>query len=157
MALALDADHRIATRRGVEMRYPFLDQDLVDFVLRLPPEAWPMPEPNARLQRTALADLLPEAVFARTNKAMFSPVVASQLRNAAPRLKSLLFEGPWLAERWVSRRDAQVLFDRAISATHDRDWADWQAVRAIATLEAWLRGVFGYDARTLGLADRRKS
>jgi asparagine synthase (glutamine-hydrolysing) len=157
MALALDADHRIAARRGVEMRYPFLDQDLVDFVLQLPPERWPMPEPHARLQRTALADLLPEAVLARRGKAMFSPVVASYLKNAAPRLRSLLFEGPWAAERWVSRRDAQALFDRAMNATREGDWADWQAVRAIATLEAWLRGVFGYDARTQVLADRRKS
>jgi asparagine synthase (glutamine-hydrolysing) len=149
MAHSLDADHRIATRRAVEMRYPYLDDDLVDFVLTLSPNDWPLPDPYARLQRTALRQLLPEAVRARTAKAVFSPVVATRMRNAEVALRALFHEGPWASDRWVSRGAAQALFDRAIFATRDADWGDWQAVRAIATLEAWLRRVFGYDARSL--------
>lgn len=156
MAHALDADHRVSTRHGVDVRYPFLDHDLVDFVLKLPPERWPLPEPGARLQRRALADLLPEVVLSRTRKTGFSPVVASHLRHAAPRLRALLFDGPWASERWVSRRGAQALFERAMSAADDRDWDAWQGLRAVATLEAWLRVALVYDAPSQESAVRRK-
>jgi asparagine synthase (glutamine-hydrolysing) len=150
MAHALDADHRISTRHAVEMRYPFLDHDLVSFVLSLSPESWPKLEPYGRLQRTALSDVLPAAILGRTAKAAFSPVVAARVRHAAPQLRALFFEGPWASERWVSRRAAQVLLDRAISSTSDDEWGDWQALRAMATLEAWLRRVFGYDTGAQG-------
>jgi len=150
MAHALDADHRVATRHAVEMRYPFLDRDLVSFILSLPPESWPSLEPYGRLQRIALSDLLPAAVLGRTAKAAFSTVVAGRVRQAAPQLRTLLFDGPWASERWVSRGGAQALFDRAISSTSDDEWGDWQALRAMATLEAWLRRVFGYDTGAPG-------
>ena len=142
---ALDADHRIAAPYGVEMRYPFLDQDVVSFVLSLPLENWPSIETSSRLHRTALADLLPSAVRDRTTKAKFSCIVARRVKRAESRLRSLFFAGEWASERWVDRHSAQRLAESALSGSvSEFDWPVWQGVWAIGTLEAWLRSVLGY-------------
>jgi asparagine synthase (glutamine-hydrolysing) len=143
---ALDLDQRCAAEHGLEMRFPFLDRDLVELVLALPVERWPLAESHIRLHREAFGDLLPEAVRARTDKAAFSPVVAHRLRAAAPRLRRLFFDGEWASSRWVERGAARRLLERAL-AGGGTDFALWQPVWAIATLEAWRRSEFGYDPR----------
>jgi asparagine synthase (glutamine-hydrolysing) len=147
LALSLDADHRASSEHGVEMRYPFLDRDLVDFVLSLPPECWPSGDGHYRLHRLALADLLPAPIRLRTTKARFSHVIAYRVRQSRDRISRLIYDREWAAQRWVDRSRAQATFERAMSgAVVDTDLSVWQGIRAIANLEAWLRIVFGYDS-----------
>jgi asparagine synthase (glutamine-hydrolysing) len=137
---ALDTEQLIAAEHGVEMRYPFLDQDLVEFVLGLPADGWPPAYSHVRLHREALGALLPTLVRDRTTKAAFSPVAVHRLRRAAGRIRSLFYENGWAAERWVDRHAAQRLLERALAGS-TTEWTLWQPLWAIATLEAWLRSV----------------
>jgi asparagine synthase (glutamine-hydrolysing) len=145
LGLALDADHRAASGHDVEMRYPFLDRDLVDFALSLPRENWPSSEHHYRLHRSALADLLPEDIRLRTTKGRFSYAIAHRVRQGRDRIRRLFHDGEWASARWVDRSQVQVTFERLMSGTvDDTDLPAWQGVLATAHLEAWLRIVFGY-------------
>jgi asparagine synthase (glutamine-hydrolysing) len=65
---------------GVERRHPFLfDLELVETVLRLPPELGFDPIRDRPLLREALAGHVPEAVRRRTAKARFNPLLAEAL------------------------------------------------------------------------------
>jgi hypothetical protein len=149
MASALDLRQRAAGRSGVELRFPFLDVDLVEFVLSLGPDCWPAEGPGARLHRTLLGDLVPPLVRNRTSKAVFSARVGERLRAGMRIIEPLFNEGAWLSERYVDRSHARELLGRAASrpiADWRTYWAEWRDVRAIAALEAWLRLVCGYNA-----------
>lgn len=52
----------------VEQRYPFLDQDLVEFLTTIPVEQLLRPGQRRSLMRRALADLLPAEIVTRTTK-----------------------------------------------------------------------------------------
>jgi asparagine synthase (glutamine-hydrolysing) len=145
MGTALALQQRVGARFGVEFRFPFLDQDLVDFVLSIPPELWPAPSVGSRLHREAMGDLLPPSVRERRDKAIFSEPVGAMLKRAGPQLIALFHTGDWASRKYVRRPEAQRLLGRALGGVGGRDrWRDWHEVRAIASLEAWLRAVFGY-------------
>jgi asparagine synthase (glutamine-hydrolysing) len=147
---ALDLAQRCMAKSGVEARLPFLDQDLVELILSIPTKFWPEPGPYARLQREALPGLLPVAVRDREVKLSFSPLVVRRVRLASGRLRALFYEGPWAAERWVERREAQRLLDRVMEENSEGDGELCRTVRGIGTLEVWLRAVFGYHASSAG-------
>jgi asparagine synthase (glutamine-hydrolysing) len=149
LGLALDSDQHRAAAEGVEIRYPFLDLEFVEYVLSLPVRHWPRPTAYGRLQREFLADILPKAVRTRS-KAVFSSGVAYRMRLTWPRLRSLFRDGLWLSERYVNRESAQQLMERGERADQN-DWPVWRAIWGIGTLEAWLRKISGY-----AVAQRRR-
>ena len=124
-----------------------LDALAYELVLSLGPEHWPRTFMSARLHREAMGALLPPKVRARARKTVFSGAVGRLLKNAAPALDALFHQGEWFSADYVARDEARALLRRAFSAPDDR-WrdyeVDWRQVRAIATLETWLRIVFGY-------------
>lgn len=147
LGLALDSDQHRATAAGVEIRYPFLDRALVEYVLSIPFPHWPAPAFYSRLQREFLASLLPEGVRLRT-KTLFSAGVAHRLRLAWPRLRSLFFDGEWRSARYVNRKAAQALMVRGAETAGGDDWPLWRAIWGIGMLEAWLRAISGYAHRS---------
>jgi asparagine synthase (glutamine-hydrolysing) len=158
-AFALDLQQLVAGRRGVEMRFPYLDRDLVQLVLGLGPAHWPRGRAGARLHREAMGSWLPPQVRWRADKAVFSGAVGELLKRSVRQLDALFNEGEWLCGDYVIRREAQDLLRRALAAPQTREdrWEDhereWLHVRSIATLEAWLRAVFGYATPGEGTSD----
>ena len=73
-----------AARHGVDVRYPFLDRDLVEFVLSLPSDFHFDGGLRKRLLREAVRDQLPEAVVNRPSKTRFGPFIDFSLRAAGP-------------------------------------------------------------------------
>jgi asparagine synthase (glutamine-hydrolysing) len=72
---------REAEDEAVERRHPFLyDVQLVEAMLRLPPEAQFDPVRDRPLLREALTGLIPEAVRTRHAKSYFSPLVLAGMR-----------------------------------------------------------------------------
>lgn len=133
---------------GLEYRFPFLDRDLVRFVLTIPYEFWPRPRPAARLHREALAELLPPEVAQRFSKAEFTPALALRIRNARSQILAILEQGPWCSEQYVDRPKASA-FCRAVLAKEEiGPAADWLSLWSIVTLEAWLRKTFEYNGRS---------
>lgn len=131
-------------RWGVERRYPFLDWDLVMFVLAIPAELWPAPWPQERLHREALQDVLPGLVARRRTKAMFASTMAHRVRAQMGSIRDLLGASPWLSERYIDRsaiqREIRALL-KAPNPTFATTWAVW----ATACVEAWLRVLSDYN------------
>jgi len=148
LGTALDLQQRVGCKYGVELRFPFLDQDLVEFVLSIPPQFWPRESGAARLHRDAIGDLLPPRIRERRSKAIFSGAIRQRLLAAAPQLDALFYGGKWLSSKYVRRTQAQILLREAVPGTSQGrgldHWRTWLAVTTIATLEAWLRTVLGY-------------
>ncbi len=142
MEFSLDYIQRHAAQHGVEVCFPFLDRDLVTFVLKIPFQNWPRPEGSERLQRRALADILPFGVSRRKDKAEFSDAFARRVKNASPVIDDLLEHGSWISEPYVERSAARELVQRARrrGASASEGVSAWR----VATVEAWLRAVLSY-------------
>jgi asparagine synthase (glutamine-hydrolysing) len=151
LGMSLDVNHRAAARRGVEFRYPFLDQELVEAMLSIPTEFWPRPTMNARLHRRPLSGILPPIVAERRTKAEFAEQLARRLRQNQAMVQRLFDDGDWMSGPYVDRLEAQSLLRHTFAGTAQPGEAlTWRGVWNIATLEAWLRRVSGYTHRSEG-------
>ncbi len=88
-----------------EYRYPYLDRDLVDFLLRIPREQLVRPGRRRYMMRRALKGMVPEEILERRRKAYLdrSPVLA--LQNAANEIRTL-FSNSALSELGLLNADA---------------------------------------------------
>jgi asparagine synthase (glutamine-hydrolysing) len=133
-----------AIRNGLELRFPFLDWDLVVFTLSIPSRHWPPPWPFERLHRLALTDLLPPLVEQRRGKANAADALANRVSRQLPVIRRLLDSPGWLAGRYVDRgaaKEALAAFERSSPPAFWSTWTVW----GIATLEAWLQAISRYS------------
>jgi asparagine synthetase B (glutamine-hydrolysing) len=129
---------------GLEYRFPFLDRELVTFVMTTSYKHWPRPGAFARLHRAPLGDLLPPEVRQRFGKAEFTPALATRIRNARPHIQAILDDGPWCSGQYVERQAARRFCRTVLAKDADPSSRDWIRLWSIATLEAWMRKIFGY-------------
>jgi asparagine synthase (glutamine-hydrolysing) len=87
------------TRRPVEVRYPFLDLRVAEYLLALPPFPWFF---EKNLLREAMVGCLPESVRRRPKTPLAGDPLAEWLKRSEP---NWLTEAPWSEEtsRYVSR------------------------------------------------------
>lgn len=69
-----------AAQHGIASRFPFLDRDLVQLAVRLPPEMRLRAGFGRWVLRQAVRDAIPAAVLERRDKTSYSPVFAAQAR-----------------------------------------------------------------------------
>jgi asparagine synthase (glutamine-hydrolysing) len=138
---SIERQRRAASLAQVEMRFPFLDVRLANFVLAVPYERWPPGPYPQRIHRTVLRDLLPPEILARTRKTTFQSALSGQVQAGLGRIRRLLSSGTWAAEPYVDRRHAL----RLLVQCEQRLGSFWEhrLLWNIATIEAWLRRVFG--------------
>lgn len=129
------ADH------GVEYRFPFLDRDLVELVLRTPYRFWPVPGPYERLHRQTLASILPAAIQGRRSKAEFTEILARRIRLAQQQISDLLSSSSWHSGVYVDQQ--RVAAEWRSDPAQSAGWSSLRCRRtwAVATLEAWLRRI----------------
>jgi asparagine synthase (glutamine-hydrolysing) len=144
IALTVDIRQTHASRIGLEVRYPFLDWDLIAFTLGIPFEHWPPPGEFARLHRHALRADLPAEIYGRYSKAEFAPAVVNSVEAQLPTIHDVFHDGPWASERLVSQRRARELLLRFRNVSASRDLVSAYHLRAITSLETWLRAVLRY-------------
>jgi asparagine synthase (glutamine-hydrolysing) len=130
---------RHASEDGVEYRFPFLDRELVEFVLAIPYFAWPRPRAFERLHRWAMRDLLPQEVVGRYGKAEFTEAIGNEMRQRAVGVENLLAGETWTSARHVDRKEIERLWRRMLSASRDIGARSWRALWAVFTLENWMR------------------
>jgi asparagine synthetase B (glutamine-hydrolysing) len=130
-----------AAYRGMEMRFPYLDGQLAQFVLAIP---FKYRLPGGRMKlllREAMCDLLPPPIAGRQGVTTFTSNARFQLREELPRLRALVNDKNWHSEPYVCQRGAQRLVEQ-LEATSPADQQQWSGVRKlseIALLECWLR------------------
>ncbi len=124
---------------GIERRHPFLfDLELVEAVLRLPPEFGFDPLRDRPLLRDALTGYVPEAVRRRTDKARFNPLLAAALGGTeGKRMLAALAEPGAPVRAYL----AGPALDRLLSSLPPRSGASQMRLWRVGIADLWLRSL----------------
>ena len=121
-----------------EFRYPYLDRDLVDFLLAIPRTQLARPGRRRFMMRNALKGIVPDQVLERRRKASVqrSPLIAFRRRHQE--IKDL-FSAPMVAERgFVERTLVNAALEEVCGG---KTVAGWPSLLRLINLEIWLRGI----------------
>jgi asparagine synthase (glutamine-hydrolysing) len=131
---------RLSRLFGMELRQPFLDARLIDFVLRLPPEALYRDGTSKRLLREGLDDLMPEVVRDRRTRGSLSPLIECGLRRHRRSFVEALLEDSELEQRgYVLPGPWKAAIHGFLEGDNRQFWSHWRAL----SLEIWLRAQTG--------------
>jgi asparagine synthase (glutamine-hydrolysing) len=134
---SLEGVERLASYFSMEVRHPFLDRRLVEFLLSVPPDLLFRAGQQKFILRQAMAGILPEVVRNRQNKTIFSNYVGYGLRYRALGKIKVMFQAPLQIElNIVKLSKLQSLYDRyvTIGSPLDNNYI-WNLI----SLELWLR------------------
>jgi asparagine synthase (glutamine-hydrolysing) len=122
-------------RHGLEIAMPLWDRRLVEFVLAIPADQLGRPQQTRRVQRAAMAGLLPEAVRLRPDKTNFYPLFsAGLLQRERAAVEGLLTDPQVVRRGWV--RAGWLRSELAAGERWSRHgYPLWQAL----SLELWLQ------------------
>ena len=122
---------------GVEVRHPFLDRRLADFVLSIPPEVLFRGGERKVLLRGAMRGLLPETVRRRQDKTTFADYLDRSLQEKAKGRLTAMLQDSILAQIGVVDGDGlRQAYERYCRGEHPQMRSHlWY----VATMEAWLR------------------
>jgi asparagine synthase (glutamine-hydrolysing) len=119
-----------------EYRYPFLDRDLVDFLLRVPRDQLAKPGRRRFLMRRALKGIVPAEILERRRKAFLLTAPLAQVSELAPRFHKLI-DSSVLAELGYVEK---VSLRQALNnTTSGRDIRWWPFLLRTIGIERWLR------------------
>jgi asparagine synthase (glutamine-hydrolysing) len=127
-----------STRR--EFRYPYLDRDLVDLLLRVPREQLVRPGRRRSLMRRAFKDLVPSAVLERGRKAFIDQGPIRSIQQAQHVLYALM-ENPILANSGLI--DLSAFRHHLDFVTSGRDTREWPLIMRTLLFELWLKTLEG--------------
>jgi asparagine synthase (glutamine-hydrolysing) len=131
--LLVKAD-RMSMAHGLELRSPFLDTELIEYVSRLPASYLRRATQTKRILRSAFRDLLP-AEIRRRGKMGFAVPLGSWFRGE---LKSFLYDHLTRHAKiseYLDEAAVQLLVDQHSSGYADHGQKLW----LLLTLEVWLR------------------
>ena len=130
-------EDRTSMAHSIESRVPFLDHELVEFCLSLPPSFKFKGGVTKRILRSALCDLLPARVVGRLQKTPFSAPEEKWLRSNGQTLREECIAGARLLPHILSLRGVELLINNFLSGG-SYDPVIWR----IFTFSIWVR-VFG--------------
>ncbi|MFN2582926.1 MAG: asparagine synthase (glutamine-hydrolyzing) [Candidatus Dormibacteria bacterium] len=141
-------EDRASMAHSLEARLPFLDQELVEHVLRLPASAIIDQGWTRAVVRKALHGVLPEEVERRRKKIGFTTPEFRWYRRQRAALQSLM-RSPAFQRRpfWKAQRIAEQ-FARACRGEIEESMFFWRAINA----EIWMR--LFIDEQTMALDER---
>jgi asparagine synthase (glutamine-hydrolysing) len=128
---------RNAARFGIEMRHPFLDRRLCEYVLAIPGEQLFRLGSTKNLLRRSMEGCLPEKIRLRPGKTSFIPLLDATIRQRAKDEITDLLRAPWCAELgFVDGESLRAAYlDYLKGGAEEARRALWPAI----TLEIWLR------------------
>jgi asparagine synthase (glutamine-hydrolysing) len=125
---------RTSMAHGLEVRVPFLDQELIDYAFRLPPSYKHRGLRLKRVLKAAVRDLLPSAVLERPKRGFGVPVDQWFRQDLAGFTTELL--GPEARlRRWLDGAELDTLVVDHSTGARDHGQRLW----ALLTLEVFLR------------------
>jgi asparagine synthase (glutamine-hydrolysing) len=141
-------EDRISMAHSLETRLPFLDQELVELILRLPASAIVDQGWNRRILREGLRDVLPDAIYRRRKKIGLTTPEFRWFRRERPALEALLRSPSFTARKYWRGPAVAEAFGRACDGNREESMFFWRSINA----EVWLRLFF--DEREEGIAAR---
>jgi asparagine synthase (glutamine-hydrolysing) len=139
-------NHRPST---VEMRYPFLDQTLVEFLTSIPTDQLLRPGSRRSLMRRALSGILPPEIVVRRTKTSTGRCVAISLQKHWNVIESLL-QAPIISE--VGYVDVKA-FRMVLEHTRSGHFVDLVRTLRTLSLECWLRQAVNCGVLTVSRGD----
>jgi asparagine synthase (glutamine-hydrolysing) len=126
---------------SVESRVPFLDNDLVDFILSLPPEYKIKNGWNKRIMRKALGKYLPAKIRNRRWKVGFTTPEVAWMRAEKERVLAI-FDSRSFRERGYFNADRVIAeFQEFVERKTNNSFVFWR----LLNLELWFRVFFDGD------------
>jgi asparagine synthase (glutamine-hydrolysing) len=128
-----------AARAGIELRHPFLDRRLAQFILSLPYQHRLPGGMMKRILRESMKDTLPNRVRWRSKPTTFDRLFCSEMRTKADRIRAILDRPVWRCAPYVVKNSTTALFnDLCHSRKGASEWRSWFSLWNIAMLEEWL-------------------
>ena len=121
-----------------EYLYPYLDRDLVDFLLRVPQHQLAKPGRRRALMRSALVDIVPAQILERRRKAFLLKTPLAEVTSLAPRIISLVSGSVLVEQGYIERSTFQQSVADTISG---RDLRWWALILRTINVETWLRAI----------------
>jgi asparagine synthase (glutamine-hydrolysing) len=119
-----------------EYRYPYLDRDLVDFLLRIPREQLVRPGRRRSLMRRAMKDIVPFEILERRRKASLIRSPLATLQREETRIRSI-FDGSFLSQ--CDLIDERTLLKSLSVINRGSDFKGWSAVTRAIAFEFWIQ------------------
>jgi asparagine synthase (glutamine-hydrolysing) len=133
--VCLEWNNKAAAQYGVEPAFPFLDRDLVEFLIGLPGDVLVRDGVPKALLRQSLEGAVPPEILQRRSKADFTGDVNRSAREDIQAIAKMLATGALVVD--LGYVDADRL-KRGLTAARTASVASWR-VTAVAALEMWLR------------------
>ena len=146
----MEWNNKIAAMQGLEMTFPFLDRDLLSFLMSIPGEILSRNGVPKGLLREAMRGTLPDPIVNRTWKADFTQIVNEGMLLDYPQLIDHLESDP-AAVRWgyldsdVMRTMLPKFRQQLHSHTAEAAWI----LSDLLGLELWLRTFFQAERQPL--------
>ncbi len=146
--LCMEWENKVASMHGLEMAFPFLDRDLLSFLMAIPGEVATFDGVPKGLLRAAMRNVLPEAIALRRGKADFTHLVNEAVERDFPRMVHCLeSEGEAVKRGYVSRDVLEEslghLGGQIQGPTCEVAWS----LSDLLGLELWLQVFFGKTSK----------
>ena len=140
---SLEWNNKVAAREEMEVAYPFLDRDLIAFLMTIPGDLQTHQGIPKTILREAMHEVLPELIKRRTWKANFTHLVNEGIQKDLPRLLQYLELNPMAIKRgYLKENFVQTWFPRLqnqmCSSSCEAAWR----FSDVLGLELWLRAFF---------------
>ena len=116
---------RFSMAWSIEARTPFLDRQLVDFVLRLPPDIRTSPRNLKVLFREAISDLLPPELLQARKRGFVLPTGKWLQGRLRPLVEELLGPAMLKKQGLFSERVYHEIVLPHLNSTRNNDWQVW--------------------------------
>lgn len=113
---------RMSMLHGLEVRSPFLDHELVDFVMQLPPDYKIQPGNRKRILKDAFRDLLPPEIFTRKKQGFEVPLL-KWFRNELRGMIDELLDDKFLEEQNLFHPEAVKAIRKQLHSSNPGDSA----------------------------------
>ena len=142
--LCMEWENKVASMHGLEMAFPFLDRDLISFLMAIPGEVLTPKGIPKGLLRAAMDGVLPEAIALRRGKADFTHLVNEAVERDFPRMVHCLeSEGEAVKRGYVTWDVLKKSFDRLRGQVQGPTCEVAWSLSDLLGLELWLRVFFG--------------
>jgi len=156
--LGMEMNNKVASIYALEAAYPFLDRDLVAFLMAIPGEVQTRNGVPKALLRAALPDVLPEAIALRRSKGDYTHLANEAVERDFPRVvHSLDVSGEAVIRGYVTEdglnKRLNRLGGRIQGPTCEVAWS----LSDLLGLELWLQVFFGERSNGKGVFAERGS
>jgi asparagine synthase (glutamine-hydrolysing) len=119
-----------------EYRYPYLDRDLVDFLLRIPREQLVRPGRRRSLMRRALKNIVPAEILERRRKAFLIRGPLASLQRSQSAVEKLFANSLVIDHGLIDGMQLQMGLDYTVAGA---DPKLWPGLSKAISFELWLR------------------